>query len=201
MQFFPAKSPERQLDSTQLFSRSVEWFFLRFSWQYNYLKVQNRRCKRKVSCISSNLQIKPSIMVVIFWDFLIFDQIFLSPQVKRTASISNKHAIYELPHKLPNDLRLGIVGNYDISGKSQNFIELYPSAQSSSKNESFLNTSKSTWKIEIELFPWCPISSQFVSNILWVIVAAWLKKEAEKIKNSWFVDLRSRITIIRSSKF
>ena len=35
-----------------------------------------------------------------------FDQIFLSPQVKRTATISNKHVTYELPHKLPNNLRL-----------------------------------------------------------------------------------------------
>ena len=29
-------------------------------------------------------------------------QIFLS-QVKRSAIISNKHGIYEFPHKLPND--------------------------------------------------------------------------------------------------
>ena len=33
-----------------------------------------------------------------------FYQIFLSPQVKRSAIISNKHGIYELPHELPNDL-------------------------------------------------------------------------------------------------
>ena len=30
--------------------------------------------------------------------------IFLSSQVKRSVIISNKHGIYELPHKLPNDL-------------------------------------------------------------------------------------------------
>ena len=42
-------------------------------------------------------------MVIIFWDTLVFDRIFLSPQV----IISNKHDIYELPHELPNDfLRL-----------------------------------------------------------------------------------------------
>ena len=35
-----------------------------------------------------------------------FYQIFFSPQVKRRAIISNKHGIYELPHELPNDLRL-----------------------------------------------------------------------------------------------
>ena len=36
-----------------------------------------------------------------------FCQIFLSPQVKRSAIISNKHGIYELPHELPNDVSLG----------------------------------------------------------------------------------------------
>ena len=37
-------------------------------------------------------------------------QTFLSPQVKRSGVISNKHGIYELPNKLPNDLRLGNLG-------------------------------------------------------------------------------------------
>ena len=52
------------------------------------------------------------------------DQIFLSSLVKRTLIISTKHGIYELPHELPNDQRLRILGNEEISGKSQNFIEL-----------------------------------------------------------------------------
>ena len=38
-------------------------------------------------------------------------QIFLSPQMKRCAIIIYKHGIYELPHKLPNDLRLRKLGN------------------------------------------------------------------------------------------
>ena len=37
-----------------------------------------------------------------------FHQIFLSPQVKRVVTISNKHGIYRLPHEFPNDLRLRI---------------------------------------------------------------------------------------------
>ena len=35
-----------------------------------------------------------------------FYQVFLSPQVKRNAIISNKYSIYELPNELPNNLRL-----------------------------------------------------------------------------------------------
>ena len=45
-------------------------------------------------------------MVLIFQDFLILDQIFFTPQVKRSVIITNKHGIYELPHELPSDLRL-----------------------------------------------------------------------------------------------
>ena len=50
-------------------------------------------------------------MFIIFWDILIDEQNFLSLQVKRIMIISNKHGIYELPHKLPNDLKLRILGN------------------------------------------------------------------------------------------
>ena len=35
-----------------------------------------------------------------------FYQILLSPQVERPAIITYKHGVYELPHELPNDLRL-----------------------------------------------------------------------------------------------
>ena len=45
-------------------------------------------------------------MLAIFWDFLLFLQIFLSPQVKKIVIITNKHGIYELSHELLNDLKL-----------------------------------------------------------------------------------------------
>ena len=44
-----------------------------------------------------------------------FYQIFLSQQVKGCAIITYKHGIYELPHELPNDLRLKIFGKKEIS--------------------------------------------------------------------------------------
>ena len=52
-----------------------------------------------------------TILVIIFSDFLMFCQIFLSPQMKQIVIISNKHGIFELPHELLNDLRLRILGN------------------------------------------------------------------------------------------
>ena len=37
--------------------------------------------------------------------------IFIVPQVKRWAIITYKHGTYELPHELPNDLEMKILGN------------------------------------------------------------------------------------------
>ena len=45
-----------------------------------------------------------------------FYQIFLSPQVKRSAIISNKQGVYQLPHELSNNLRLRILGYKEKSG-------------------------------------------------------------------------------------
>ena len=35
-----------------------------------------------------------------------FGEIFLSPEVKRSMIILNKHGIYDMSHELPNDSRL-----------------------------------------------------------------------------------------------
>ena len=73
-----------------------------------------------------------------------FDQIFLLPQMKRSVIVSNKHGIYELPHELPNDLRLRIFEireNEENVKTSENYI-LVPSPQ----NKSFVNASKKLLK-------------------------------------------------------
>ena len=66
--------------------------------------------------------------------------------MKRSVIISNKHGIHELPHELPNDLTLTILGNQETSGKFKKFIKLQPSAQSSSKNENFVDKKKKSEK-------------------------------------------------------
>ena len=53
----------------------------------------------------------PTISFIIFWDFSMFYQTFLSPQAKRWAIITDKHGVYKLPHELPNNLRLRILEN------------------------------------------------------------------------------------------
>ena len=65
----------------------------------------------------------PTIIFIILRDFLMFYQIFFSPQVKRWAIISNKHGISELPHDSPNDICLRILRNQEISENRLNFIE------------------------------------------------------------------------------
>ena len=51
-------------------------------------------------------KILQTIISIIFWHFLIFYQVLLSPQVKRCAIITYEHDIYALPQALPNELRL-----------------------------------------------------------------------------------------------
>ena len=62
------------------------------------------------------LETKLTIIFIIFSDILMFSQIFLSLQVKRSAIISNKDGIYELPHELLNDLRFRVLGLILILG-------------------------------------------------------------------------------------
>ena len=62
-------------------------------------------------------------MDIIFCHILMLYQIFFSRQVKRSAIISNKHGIYELSQELPNDLRLEILKNQEISRTTENFVE------------------------------------------------------------------------------
>ena len=61
--------------------------------------------------VAKEPEYQTTILVIIFSDILMFDKIFVSPQVKRIVIISNKHGIYELPHELPNNLRLRTLGN------------------------------------------------------------------------------------------
>ena len=74
------------------------------------------------------------ISFTIFWDFFMFLEIFLSPQVKRCSIITYKHGMYELPHELLNDND-----------------SLVPSPPA--KIKILLIPAKSSWKTEIKLFP------------------------------------------------
>ena len=62
-----------------------------------------------------------AIIFIIFWHFLMFYQIFLSPQVKRCAIITYKYGLYELPHELRNNLRLRKLENIRKVSKLQYF--------------------------------------------------------------------------------
>ena len=74
-------------------------------------KVLQSRAYSKKKKKKKKLIDKFSVVFIIFWDLLMFYQILLSPKVKQSAIICNKHGIYKLPHKLPNDLRLRTLGN------------------------------------------------------------------------------------------
>ena len=78
-------------------------FGINFTTQFQNLHIMRDSkipVKQPPSLGGTNLPWGPAI-------FFIY-QIFLLPQVERCAIISYKHGIYELPHEVPNELRLGI---------------------------------------------------------------------------------------------
>ena len=74
------------------------WLFWMIGAANKNIKIKKNKRKRKLQTIMAK-----------FWDILMFDQILLSPQVKGSMIINNKHGMYELPHNLPEDLRLRIL--------------------------------------------------------------------------------------------
>ena len=81
--------------------------------------------------------------------------------------------VYELPHELPNDLRLRILGNKKMLVKSQIWVETQPSTQSPFQKLNFGSSSQKTRKSRYQTF--LVLSSftgflYFVPNILARIV-------------------------------
>ena len=66
------------------------------------------------------------------------------------SSIAN--LVYELPHELPNDLKLRMLGNKEILGKSQIWVEIKSSAQSPFQKLNFGSSSKKTGKSRYQTF-------------------------------------------------
>ena len=72
------------------------------------------------------------------------------PQVKRNVIFSITNLVCELPHEVPNDLRPRILGNKEILGKSQTWVE--PSAQPPLQNLNFGSCSQKTRKSVYQTF-------------------------------------------------
>ena len=108
-------------------------------------------------------RLQATISFIIFWDFLMFYQIYLSPQVKRWAIISYKHGIYELSHELPNDLRLRKLrdlrklGNIRKVPKLHRIITQCP-VPPKKKMKALPILAENSWKTDIKLFPLSAIS-------------------------------------------
>ena len=80
-----------------------------------------------------------------------FYQILLSPQVKRCVIVTYKYGICELPHELPNDLRLRIVSTSKNGSPVPSLL---------AKMEVLLILEENSSKIEIKLFQLCAISHE-----------------------------------------
>ena len=102
-----------------------------------------------------------TILDKISGDFFTFYHNFSSPQVKRNQIIITTKKVYELPHKLPNNLRLRILGNQENSRKSLKCLDLMVSTQSFNQKPNFLV--KSCKKSAVKHCTEKPISLNFVN--------------------------------------
>ena len=84
---------------------------------------------------------------------------------------STKNIVCGLPHELPKDLRLTILGNSEIMGKTQKWVEAEPSTQSPLQKINFGTTVQKLHKNRYQSFSFCPVLLDFfVSLILSAIV-------------------------------
>ena len=102
-------SYEKNFIGEFMWGKSLFWLhaLLSFSFIVSFF-IHSFPLPKWRTCWMATLKIHniATINCIIFWDFFMFYQTFLSPQVKRCAIITYKHGVYELPHELPNDLRL-----------------------------------------------------------------------------------------------
>ena len=139
-------------------------------------------------------------MIIIFWDFLMFYEILLSPLVKRIVIISSIHGIYELPHKLPNGLgeirQRGVMGSCPVMSSRIN-------ADTSLRNLYFFTgtwdhsfkphkrkATKRSHDVNKKRYPSCAISSFLVAATFlmsWKLIKLLLRK--------WFMFLFNYLSI------
>ena len=92
-----------------------------------------------------------TILVIIFWNFTMSQYRSKSPKVKRNLVSSIASLVYELPHELPNDLR--ILGNQKILEKSQILVETQPSVLFLFQTLNLGKSSQKTRKNRYQIFP------------------------------------------------
>ena len=125
-----------------------------------------------------NFKNRSTILVIIFWHFLIIQLTSESPQVKPYLISSVTNLVHKLPHELLNNLRLRILGNQEILGKCQMWVQTQPNAQSSFQTLNVDNSCQKTCKIRyiFETLPNFIVSLHFLPNILSRIVVVNLNK-------------------------
>ena len=95
---FRSKIDSRKLSSSLIGSFLTELTFL------NQMSVFSRNWNHRWKCREQKENFQ-TIMVIIFWNFTMFQYRPDQPQVKQNMISSKANLVYELPHALPNDLR------------------------------------------------------------------------------------------------
>ena len=74
------------------------WYGIADRWAEPNLLICSEILNGEETTPPADDSFRPTIIFIIFWDFLMFYQFVLSPQIRRCAIITYKHGIYELPY-------------------------------------------------------------------------------------------------------
>ena len=107
-----------------------------------------------------------AILIIVFWNFTMFQNRSISIQVKRNLISSITNLVYKLPNQFPSDLRLKILGNQKIIEKLKVLVETQLTAHSSFQKLNFGNSSQKLRKSRYQIFL---VLSSFTGNLYFVL--------------------------------
>ena len=144
----------------------------------NFCRNSNHHCKGR-----EEKTIFQTILIIIFWDFTMFEHKPDQPKVKRNLLTSKAKLVYKLPHELPNELRLTMLRNKEILVRSQLWVERLSSAQSPLHKFNFASSSQKTCKSRYQTFLVLFIFTGFLNFIPNILPRIVVRKSISASRN------------------
>ena len=92
------------------------------------------------------------ILVIVFWNFTIFEYKPDQPKVKQNVISSKRNLVYEVRHETPNDFAIRLLRKKEILGKSSIWVETQSHAQPPLPKFNFGSSSQKSCKGRYQTF-------------------------------------------------
>ena len=102
----PTIIPDVSAPAIHMETITINWFSKLIKWFLQHLQKHRENETLMEQCSGGS-----TILVIIFWKFVIFQDRLDSPQVNPSLISSITNSVYKLPHELLNDVRFRNLGN------------------------------------------------------------------------------------------